>query len=228
MRRAATAVLALLAALGGAAAGAAGPPVPVAEVGRDGRLVLASLPPLLAGREVKPHLTTGLTTSFALGVTVADASGHRARGAARIDVRYEPWDEVFHVRAASAAGWRAEETLPSFERLLAWWQGLRPPVAAPAALAALRPGERWRIEVHLDVVPFSLAEQRETQRWFTDSLDRGAGGAAAGAAKAPPPGTSPSPSPSNAVLDLLIATSIKRQSLVGYDWTIDLPPERTH
>jgi hypothetical protein len=213
--RSAIAVLFLLAALGGSAAGAPAPTGPTAEVGQGGRLVLASLPPVLAGREVRPHLTTGLTTSFALGVAVADASGHKAQGAARIDIRYEPWDEVFHVRGAATGGWRTQETLPSFERLLAWWQGLKLPVAG---LATLRPGERWRIEVRLDVVPFSLAEQRETQRWFSDSLDK-AGGAAKGGAPA---------APSNAVLDLLIATSIKRQSLVGYDWTIDLPAERTH
>jgi hypothetical protein len=221
MRRAAIAVLSLLAPWSSVPAGAAGAPGPTAEVGRDGRLALASLPPVLAGREVRPHLTTGLTTSFVLGVAVADASGHEARGGARIAVRYEPWDEVFHVQAAAAGGWRAQETLPSFDRLLAWWQGLKLPVAA---LAALRPGEPWRIKVRLDVVPFSLAEQRETQRWFTDSLDRGAGSPASGAGKGPPPGTPPS----NTVLDLLIATSIKRRSLVGYDWTIELPPERTH
>src|SRR5262249_53324224 len=150
---------------------AARPPAPAVELGRDGRLVLAALPPILARKSVRPHLATGLTTSFVVAVSVADASGHEARGGARGDVRYEPWDEVFHVRAAAAGGWRAEETLPSFDRLLAWWQGLKPPVAAAAALAALRAGERWRVEVHLDVVPFSLDEERDTQRWFTDSLD---------------------------------------------------------
>jgi hypothetical protein len=214
MRRAAIAVFSLLAAV------RPGPAVPVAEVASDGRLALRSLPAVLGQREVKLHLTTGLTTSFVLTVTAADASGHRTRGGGRIDVRYEPWDEVFHVQAAAGA-LRLRDALPSFDRLLAWWEGLRLPVAATAGLRA---GEPWTVEVRLDVIPFSLAEQRDTQRWFTDSLDKGA--AAAGTPGSPP--SAAGAPQSHAVLDLLIATSIKRQSLVGYDWSIRLPPERQH
>ncbi len=212
MRRAAIAVLSLLAAVRGR------PALPVAEVAGDGRLALRSLPAVLVQREVKAHLMTGLTTSFVFAVTAADASGHTARGGGRVDIRYEPWDEVFHVQAAAGA-LRQRDSVPSFDRLLAWWQGLRLPVVSTAGLRA---GEAWTIDVHLDVIPFSLAEQRDTQRWFTDSLDKGA---------APPPGNPPSTAPgppAHAVLDLLIATSIKRQSMVDYDWTIKLPPERQH
>ena len=72
--------------------------------GRPAQWVLAGLPPILAGSEVKEHLTTGLTTTFVLKLTSRDAAGKKIVGAGRVQVRYELWDEVFYVATLGIDG----------------------------------------------------------------------------------------------------------------------------
>lgn len=200
----------------GAVAAAEGPSF---AVGRDGVLMVSGLPDILSRPEVRPHLSTGLTTTFALRVTATDETGTKTRGGGRIDVRWEPWDEVFLTAALGADGRARRESLPSLSRLVAWWQGLEIPAAT-----GLAPGGRWEVRVEVSVIPFSASEQRDTQRWFSDSLGQAP----------PPPGANqqeqpatPRQAPANGgVLDLLIATSIKRHSLISFNWTA-LPRPRS-
>lgn len=204
----------LVALLAGAADIARGAQRPAFTVQRDGLLVVSDLPQVLNRPEVKGHLTTGLTTSFVLRVTAVDPSGRKLRGAGRVDVRYEPWDEVFLTHRLGADRKNLRETVASYDRLLSWWQGLSMPVLASAGGGP--PSSAWDVRIDVDVIPFSQSEQRDTQRWFSDSVG----------------GTPPAPSSSGSggevtpagerslggVLDLLIATSIKRRSLVTYTW----------
>ncbi|HEX3532134.1 MAG TPA: hypothetical protein VH988_34170 [Thermoanaerobaculia bacterium] len=216
LRLALCAVLASAVLAAGAASAAEGP---LFTIGRDGVLLLGALPDILSRPEVRPHLATGLTTTFALRVTATDETGTKTRGGGRIDVRWEPWDEVFFTAALGADGRARRESLPSLDRLAAWWNSLEIPAAT-----GLAPGGRWTVRVEVNVIPFSASEQRDTQRWFSDSLGQ-----------APPPAPSASSQEQSAaarqvpanggVLDLLIATSIKRHSLISFNWTA-LP--RTH
>lgn len=183
---------------------------PYWSVGREGNLVVGGLPDVLSRPEVRPHLTTGLTTTFIVRVTASDETGSKVKGGGRIDVRWELWDEVFMTNALGAAGRVRSESLPSFERLVTWWRGLEIPVAA-----GLAPGARWQVKVEVSVVPFSRSEQREAQRWFSDSLGEEARPAPRGQA---PTQVEPGPA-SNSLLDLLIVTSIKRPNLATYVWT---------
>ena len=199
------ALLAYALALLLAAAASPAADAPSYEVGRDGTLVVSTLPEVLSRPEVRPHLTTGLTTSFIVTVTATDPAGRPTRGAARVDVRWEPWDEVFHVVAMGADGRAHRETMPSFERLAGWWRGLELPVAAGLARG------RWQVKVELSVVPFSQSEQKDAQRWLSNAPP----------AEAPsdePPATVDSGSRLNGVVDLLIATSIQRRSIVRFAW----------
>jgi hypothetical protein len=204
------ALLALLlaASVAGAAEG------PTAEL-KERTLVLSALPAVLARPEVRPHLQTGLTTTLLFTINAVDGGGRKAKGGGKVDIRYEPWDEVFLASAQGIDGRVRRETLPSFDRLLAWWRGLELPVLAAEPLAT---GAPWQIQVHLSVLPFSQSEEREAQRWLADSIERPSGGNAA-----PPAGRA---EPLSGVLDALLATSIKRRSLVGYDWTLVLQAER--
>jgi hypothetical protein len=186
-----------------------------------GALVVAGLPDVLSRPEVKPHLASGLTTTFVVRVSAADSGGARATGGGTVAVRFEPWDEVYLVvssGAAGAAGGGAarRETLPSFDRLAAWWKELRLPAVDPAGLAPAGP---WQVKISIHVVPFSESEREDTQRWFSDSVGAGprsnAEDASATAKKA-----------GSGVLDLLVATSIQRRSLVSYDWTLTFRPRR--
>ncbi len=201
--------------LGTAAVEAARPGVdpPAVEL-QERTLVVSALPGVLTRPEVRSSLSTGLTTTFLVAVNAVDGQGHRAKGGGKIDVRYEPWDEVFLVSVLGIDGKVKKETLPSFERLAAWWKGVRLPVLA---VEPLRAGPPWEVAVHLSVIPFSQSEQREAQRWLSDSIGRPARG------DANPGGRT---EPLSGALDALLATSIKRQSLVVYDWALVYPPER--
>jgi hypothetical protein len=199
-----------------AAHAAIAPEAPAVEL-KDRVLALSALPPVLARPEVRPHLTTGLTTTLLVEVSAVDGEGRRAKGGGKVDVRYEPWDELFLVSAMGIDGRVRRESLPSFDRLLAWWRGLNLPVLAADPL---RGSGTWSVAVRLSVIPFSQSEQRATQRWLTDSIEHRQRGDAAA-----PVGRS---EPLTGTLDALLATSIKRQRLVSYDWTLAFQPERRH
>ena len=182
---------------------------PALERSAEG-VALTRLPPLLRNGEVRQHLGTGLTTTLAFEVRLG---GGKARGGARIDIRYELWDEIWLVTRADTLGRTQRARFPSFEQLESWWRDLRLEVL-PARTA---PGPA---EVRLRVIPFSQSEQLDAQRWFSRSL-------------ALPPGQTSSDSagavsgileePSGDLFNLLLATSIGRPALLEYEWKVAVP-----
>ena len=171
-------------------------------------VVLTQLPPVLRQKEIRHHLGTGLTTTLAFEVRAGD----RTRGGARIDVRYELWDEVWLVTRADTSGRAQRARFPSFEQLESWWRDLRLDVLPARASAG-------QAEVRLRIIPFSQSEQLDAQRWFSRSL-----------ATEPPNGSAGAVSgvlvePSGDLFNLLLATSIGRPALLEFEWNIKIPPE---
>jgi hypothetical protein len=191
-------------------------PPPAVEVAREG-LVLTRLPSILAEEEVRKQLGTGLTTSFLFEVKAVGDAG-KVRGGARVDVRYDLWDEVYVVTRIDSAGRPARTSLPSFERLGDWWREARLVALRPAAAAAAR-----RVEVRLTVIPFSQAEQLDAQRWFSQSLSAEKSGSAGAVSEA----VEDQPESFSQVLNLLMATSIGRTPLLELRWTLPLASNRT-
>jgi hypothetical protein len=192
------------------AAGAAAP-APALERGAARELALTRLPPLLGRQEVRRHLETGLTTTFAFDVRVAGPG--KVRGGGRIDIRYELWDEVWLVTRLDALDEAQRLRFPTFEKLETWWRDLRLPVLPGVERAARSaPGSA---EIRLRVIPFSQSEQLDAQRWFSRSLaeESGRPGAVAGVRDRP----------SEDLLQLLLATSIGRTSLLELEWEVALP-----
>lgn len=201
MRRALFAFLAVLLLAGPAAA--AGP-----ALERSAEAVtLTRLPPLLRSNEVRRHLETGLTTTLAFEIRLT--GGGRVRGGARIDIRYELWDEIWLVTRADTLGRTQRARFPSFEQLETWWRDLRLdvlPARTPAGPA----------EVRLRVIPFSQSEQLDAQRWFSRSLateSADSAGAVSGLLE----------EPSGDLFNLLLATSIGRPALQEYEWKLAVP-----
>lgn len=196
---------------------------PGLELDADGRLVLHSLPPVLGDDEVRPHLTQGLTTTFLFRI---DPKGVRfgagkPRPGARIEIRYELWDEVFYVAAGAADGTLVRRTLESMGELESWWRSLRLVVAASDLFASGLDPPR-EAKVALDVVPFTQAEQRDAQRWFSETLDEaGKSGAEELADSA-----DKSPDTLDRTFHLLMATSIQRRALVSYRWIVPIEEGR--
>lgn len=183
---------------------------PVLERVSGTGVVLTQLPPVLRQKEVRHHLGTGLTTTLAFEVR-AD----RARGGARIDIRYELWDEVWLVTRADTSGRTQRARFPSFEQLETWWRDLRLEVLPVRASA----GQAYQAEVRLRIIPFSQSEQLDAQRWFSRSLST-----------EPPNGSAEAVSgvlsePSGDLFNLLLATSIGRPALLEFEWNVKIPPE---
>lgn len=191
------------------------PPPPAAEIAKEG-LVLSRLPPILTEEDVRKQLATGLTTSFLFEVKTQGDAG-KAKGGARIDVRYELWDEVYIVTRIDGTGRPVRVTLPSFEKLAEWWREVRLVALRPQAAATVHSAE-----VHLSVIPFSHAEQLDAQRWFSQALSAektGSAGAVNDAVQAQPESFSQ-------VLNLLMATSIGRAPLLELEWNLALTAEK--
>jgi hypothetical protein len=84
--------------------------------------------------------------------------------------------------------------------------------------AGLAPGGHWQVKVEVSVIPFSRSEQRDTQRWFSDTLGEAERPAQRAPAPDAPEDVDRGPA-LNGLLDLLIVTSIKRPNLATYVWT---------
>lgn len=220
MRRWVAMPLVLTTVLGAAVPGApthaqppAPPPAPRLEAGAGEHWLLTTLPPILADDEVGSNLTSGLTSSFVIQLSGRDRDGSKIAGGARVQVRYELWDEVFHTATLDVAGHVERQTAASFAELAEWWHSLRLAVLDPADLAA---GSTIRLTI--DLVPFSRSEQDDAQRWFSDSLDHSGSSAEELAQSA-----DESPGRLTQVFNLLMATSIRRRALTTYRWNLESP-----
>lgn len=186
-------------------------PPPRLEVSSGG-LVLTRLPPILDDEEVSGHLRSGLTTTLALRVELRSEQG-KQEGVALVTVRFDLWDEVFHVAQVGASGPAERTSFESAEALETWWRELRLAVLNVPERAA----PRW-IDAHvsIDVVPFSAAEARETQRWFSETLDDAKQSSAEGTSSSEDGDTL------GRAFRLMMATSIQRRSLHVYRYEAEI------
>lgn len=158
---------------------------------RQGDVVSASLPvSVLQDKSVAKQLGSGLTTTFLI---TARHSGQVT--GARIEVRYDLWDEVWHVKRVEFDGRTDRQRVASSEALEKWW---RAPVRVFATDAA-----RVALQVDLSVLPFSAAEEDDARAWITKSggVGTGSGGG---------------------LVDALIGTTISAKPITSFRWNVDL------
>lgn len=179
-------------------------------------VILSGLPATLSSDEVRKHLTTGLTTTF---VFRFEPQRRDDPAGARVEVRYELWDEVFHVDVLTADGRSRQSVVPSFEELSAWWDQLSLLVMT---LDAHRTAQS-AVRVVLDVIPFSQAERDDTERWFSETV----GAAARSGSEETDRSPNDREESLGRVLSVMIATSIQRRALTSYEWALELPGERS-
>ena len=171
-------------------------PAPSVTCTRPGACQVSALPPLLADPEVQSHLRSGLTSTIV--VTVLARRPRSAQAVAAVDVRFEPWEEVFLVRRPRPGNGPEELRLPNLYALQTWWAGLT--LSLDVQLEAGTPAE-----VEVSVVPFSEAEAADARRWYAEALRRGD----------PPPTRG-----LGEALDAVTLTSIKRRGVVQFSWTV--------
>ena len=197
MKRIATLALVLLCA--GETSGANEPMV---RLRADGMLLVTLHAELLDRRDVRKQLTSGLTTTFLVTVDAASR-----KGGARVEVRYEPWDEVYFVTARGIDAAAQKAQLANVEKLAEWWRNAALPVLPRASAVTAA-------QVTVEVLPFSIEEQKETQRWLSRSL--GEAHRQGGIDESEVRGSAGTAS----VLDVLIGTSIQRRPLVRFRWNV--------
>ncbi|HVG23506.1 MAG TPA: hypothetical protein VND45_05085 [Thermoanaerobaculia bacterium] len=158
----------------------------------DRGVVAASLPAsVLQNAGVRKQLGSGLTTTF----LVVARDGKRVTGA-RLEVRYDLWDEVWLVKRVEFDGRTERQRIASNEALEKWWR-------APLRLLATS-AERIALQVDLSVLPFSAAEEEDARQWITKS---GGVGTAAGG---------------GGIVDALIGTTISAKPITSFRWDVDL------
>lgn len=179
------------------------------------RWALTALPPILTDEAVKTSLASGLTSTFVVQARCRDRHGARLTGGARVEVRYELWDEVFQAASLGIDGRVERRTLTSFEELTSWWRSLRLAIFAPPPEVA----DTAKVRLTIDVLPFSNAERDDAQSWFSDSLDD----AGASSSEALERTADDPPDRLARIFHLLMATSIQRRALTTYRFTLDPP-----
>jgi hypothetical protein len=183
----------------------------------DGSLRLRIPSRVLLDPEVHRVLQTGLTVTFLFDFAIPRA---RLEKHARLEVRFEPWDEVYFV-SLFADGQKTGEKLATFDSLVKWWEALQWSVTNAQTLEG---GGRAELKIMISVVPFSATEERDARHWFAQSIegarDIGSPPVAGGAGD--------SQASRDDMLGALITTAIKRRSLRTFRWTVIIPeqPER--
>ena len=161
--------------------------------GHSGGLVTTTLPvSILDSAPVKKQLAGGLTTTF----LVAARQQQRVLGA-RIEVRYDLWDEVWHVRRIEFDRKEDRQRLTSREALEKWW---RTPVRIFASAAPDLP-----LQVDLSVLPFSASEEEDARQWI-----------AKGGGVATPSG--------EGLVDVLIGTTLAAKPIIRWRWDVQVGP----
>ena len=119
----------------------------------NGDRVLVSLPEsILRDPHVKSRLESALTTTFILKTSLG--------AAARLEIRYDLWDEVYRVRRNQGT----QQPIAKAQ-LEQWWK---------TPIDAGRAGDGRKIEVDLIVLPFSAAEESDARQWLSKSGGAGA------------------------------------------------------
>lgn len=162
---------------------------------QTGGVVAASLPlALLDEPDVRRQLGSGLTTTFLLFARQRET---KIASAARLEIRYDLWDEVWIVRRIELDGRAQPERIPSRELLEKWWK-------TPVRLLVTQ-ASRLALQVDLSVLPFSAAEEEDARKWMSKAGGVGTPGVA-----------------STGLVDALIGTTISAKPITSYRWSVDL------
>jgi hypothetical protein len=158
---------------------------------QPGGVVTATLPvSVLHSPAVRKQLSSGLTTTFVVAARQRDRLG-----GARIEVRFDLWDEVWLVRRIDLDRREDRQRLASMDALEKWWHvPLRIFSAADRGIP---------LQVDLSVLPFSASEEEDARQWIAK------GGGVAG-----PSG--------EGLVDVLIGTTLSAKPIIRWRWDVQV------
>ena len=173
---------------------------PQYRINDSGEVALSLPADCLHHPKVKKQLMSGLTATLALSLKALDHNNKPIEGISRVDVRFEPWDEVFYLTLWQHDGRMESYVIQSFQELVGWFSDYHLSLAVISSRSGIRD-----LETTLIVLPFSQSERENTKRWFAKTLSN----------------QNDDRRDPNKVLDLLVATSIKRKSMVRFFWQVE-------
>ncbi len=185
-------------------------PQPELESDASGNMTLKNLPSILNEPDLERYLLSGLTTTVVVRI---ENDQREVVGGLRVDLRYELWDEIFFLTVLDLVSTESSLLLDSGQALNAWWKVLKIPIVESVSSVSTS-----ELRVTLTVVPFSRTEQDDTQRWYAESVHRGAQGSETTAGERR--------ESLERVFSVLIATSIQRRPLGSYSWRVRVPEEK--
>jgi hypothetical protein len=170
--------------------------------------ILLSLPAsVLNDAAMEKQLTNGLTTVIITSIEGRIRGAATLRGAVRVEIRYELWEEKFLVGVVDASARRQSLSFATFDKLVAWWSSAALRLAAVSAADAPA-----AVSVKTEVVPFSAAEEADAQRWLMRSMTEATGAR-------PPPREAGA---TTSILDVIIGTGVRRKPIRSWRWTVPL------
>jgi hypothetical protein len=175
-----------------AARGDAGAPSFVAQPNRVAAITLPAS--ILADRDVQQQIASGLTTTFVL---IAHQRGSDSQGGAKLEIRFDLWDEVWLVHRVEFDGKESHERIASQQSLEKWW-------TAPLRLIAAG-AQRASLTVVMSVLPFSGAEENDARDWVAKSARAG-----------------PAEPRSSPFVAALIGTTLSAKPIRTYRWSGDV------
>ena len=183
------------------------PRQPSASITSDGAIAVTLPQKLIRSKEVKEQLTSGLTTTFLLSLKASEGRNN-VSGAARLDVRLDLWEETYLISMTTPSGGLEQVSLRSERALEEWWSENTLVVTTPHALRGPA-----RVEMQLEMLPFSPREQSETERWLSRTLSANRVG-----------NDEPTPAQSAEILRIIVETSVRRRPLLQYKWSARAEP----
>lgn len=162
---------------------------------QPGGVVAATLPAsVLQDPSVRKQLGSGLTTTF---LVVARQREADTISGARIEIRYDLWDEVWLVRKIEFDRREERQRIATRDALEKWWR-------APLRLLATS-RDRVSLQIDLNVLPFSAAEEDDARQWISKSGGVGTGGAG-----------------NAGFVEALIGTTISARPITSFRWNVAL------
>ncbi len=164
---------------------------------QPGGVVAALMPSaVLNAHDVRKQLGSGLTTTFLI---IARNRVTGVASGARLEVRYDLWDEVWLVRKVEFDRKAEQLRLTSRDALEKWWRN-------PLRILATN-ADRVSLQIDVSVLPFSAAEREDARQWMSKS---GGVGTASGAEGG------------SGIVDALIGTTINARPITTYRWNVEL------
>ena len=186
---------------------------PAPQMFREEQFYLRMPKAIMEDPGLREHLLSGLTTTFHLIWSSREKS--KPIGGIRMDIRYEPWDEVFFLNLLRSDGVKQALEFPSQDALVTWWGDHRFFLFGPGAF-----DDKNHLWITLRVIPFSQQEQQMAREWLTPQNSQPDSGLFSG--RTGGQRTSDQQRQNN-LLRIMFATSIQREAIKSYRWKIKIP-----